>query len=278
MTKAPAGHSNAWSLYDSADGGRGLLASLYFGDGVAGLRGLDHDPDTGEICPQVDHVICDPPYEAEAHTKSRRTRTRGGGPGVENYAIDFDAITEEDRLALGEAIRSSCRGWSLVFCQVEAVAAWRDAIGADRYMRTCAWVKPDSTPQLTGDRPGMGFESIVCHWHGVGKPHWYAGGKRGVYTHRTNEHNGGKEHPTQKPLSLMRELVVDFTASGDLIADPYTGSGTTGLACLHPHRDCAYLSSFRRFVGWENKPHHFDTARRRLQGRPRSIAGQKELF
>lgn len=286
MPDAPAKSlATRWTLHAS-NGPRDAMADLVLGDGIAGLANLDHDSETGEIQTQVDHVIADPPYEKEAHTRARRTRQRGGGPLSENYEIPFDPISEDERFRFGAAIRAACRGWSIIFCQVEAVGLWREAIGSDRYMRCCAWVKPDSTPQLSGDRPAQGFESFVCHWHGGGRSRWNARGKRGIYTHCTNENAGranaqrgrptGKEHPTQKPLALMRDIVQDFTREGDLVADPFAGAGTTGLACLMP--DQYGIEAPRRFVGWEINAEYFETACRRLASRPRAVKDQEELF
>ena len=109
------------------------------------------------------------------------------------------------------------------------------------YKRTCVWVKPDGMPQLTGDRPGMGYESIVC-MHTEGRSEWNGGGRVGVFTHlsRPAAEQGAvyvkgqqrSDHPTVKPLALMLDLVGLFTSPGDLILDPFAGSGTTGVAAL----------------------------------------------
>jgi DNA modification methylase len=56
----------------------------------------------------------------------------------------------------------------------------------------------------------------------------------------------------------MSELVLDFTQPGDLICDPFMGSGTTGIACVKTHR---------RFVGIERDPKWFDLACRRISDR-----------
>ena len=44
-------------------------------------------------------------------------------------------------------------------------------------------------------------------------------------------------HPTQKPLKLLRELLVRFTKPGATILDPFMGSGTTGVACVQTGRN-----------------------------------------
>jgi len=202
----------------------------------------------------VDHVISDPPYEAEAHTLQRRVK-RGGG--VEEEPLSFVAIDENMRDLCGMQFGRLARRWVLVFCQVEAAMLWRTSLEVRRvpmgvppeslprwrdlgddeglsYLRTCIWVKTDPQPQLTGDRPGMGYESIVTAHSRSQRSKWNGGGTVGVFTHsKVDSENRrlGNQHPTQKPQSLMRELVSKFTDEGDLVLDPFAGSASTLVAC-----------------------------------------------
>jgi site-specific DNA-methyltransferase (adenine-specific) len=204
------------------------------------------------------HCITDPPYEAEAHTRTRRTRAylEGRAPYA---AIDFAPITDVQRRLFA---RLRC-GWIIVFSQVEAIGRYQALFGA-KYKRALTWIKPDSTPQLTGDRPAMGSESIVCAWGQPGRSHWNSAGKRGIYTHLVRD-GETRVHPTQKPLALMRELVRDFTKPGEVILDPFAGSGTTGAACL---------ALGRRFIGIEQDPRYFRMACARLE----AVDRQGQLF
>ncbi len=209
----------------------------------------------------IDHVICDPPYEAEAHTEGRRIKTKGGGGDygeTGGLVLDFDPITEAQRSEAARQFVRLGRRWLIAFCQVEAVAAWRDAFvdaGAS-YRRTCAWLKRDAQPQLSGDRPGMGYESIVCS-HAPGRSRWNGGGKRGVYesARASTIESRPALHMTEKPLPLMESLIRDFTDPGDLILDPFAGSGTTGVAAIRLGR---------RFIGWERDPKYHAIALKRL--------------
>ena len=115
--------------------------TLNLGDCLDPVSGLASLPDQS-----VDHVICDPPYEAEAHTLQRRVK-RGGGT-MEVEPLCFSPMTEGDRDATAAAIARIARRWILVFCQVEASQAWirsLEAAGAT-YKRTCIWVKPHGMP------------------------------------------------------------------------------------------------------------------------------------
>ena len=227
----------------------------------------------------VAHVITDPPYEAEAHTKHRTTRGVLEGRAPENSAaLDFEPLTEVIRTqSASEFARLSC-GWVLAFCQIEAVGAWRAALvaGGARWCRGQVWVKPDSSPQFTGDRPGCGHESIATAWAGGGRSRWNGGGRRGVYVYGVGVYGGEPNpHPTTKPLSLMLELVELFTDSDDVVLDPFAGSGTTGVACLRLGR---------RFIGIERDEKYAAVARERLEAESRGLslrdarAGQISIF
>jgi DNA modification methylase len=200
-------------------------------------------------------VITDPPYEAECHTSHRLVARAGGKLEVE--PLTFPPITEEQRSESSRQMARLARRWILVFCQVEAAMKWRAALEAAgaTYKRTCLWVKPDGKPQYSGDRPGIGYESIIA-CHAPGRSRWNGGGSHGVFI----VNKGGDErtgHQTQKPLALMDVLVRLFSDPGELILDPFAGSGTTGVAALRLGR---------RFVGWEMNPEYAAITRKRLAG------------
>src|SRR5262245_39819475 len=227
--------------------------NIHVGDCLAGLAELDSA--------SVDVVITDPPYEAEAHTSERLVARAGGRLAVE--PITFPPITEEQRCESSRQMARLARRWILVFCQVEAAMKWRAALEAAGavYKRTCIWVKPDGKPQYSGDRPGIGYESIVA-CHAPGRSTWNGGGSHGVFV----VNKGGDPrtgHQTQKPLALMEVLVRLFSNPGELVLDPFAGSGTTGVAAIRLGR---------RFLGWEMNPDYASIARKRLTAAREQLA------
>ncbi len=64
-----------------------------------------------------------------------------------------------------------------------------------------------------------------------------------------------KEHPTQKPIALMKWIINNYTQPGSTILDPFMGSGTTGVACAQTGRN---------FIGIEIDPGYFEIAQRRI--------------
>ncbi len=70
------------------------------------------------------------------------------------------------------------------------------------------------------------------------------------------------KHPTQKPIELLKRVVLASTRKGDKILDPFTGSSTTGLA--------AYLYG-RKFVGIDNEKKYLDLSIKRFEELDRNL-------
>jgi site-specific DNA-methyltransferase (adenine-specific) len=207
----------------------------------------------------VDLVLTDPPYESEAHTLQRRVQHEKSsgqyGRAVRVEEIPFAPMDSSTRFGVSLLIGAVTTRWAIVFCQVEAAMLWRDALeaGGMVYRRTGVWIKPDGMPQYSGDKPGMGYESIVFAHH-QGRSVWNGGGRHGVFTFNKGE-GGPAPHPTTKPVLLMRELVGLFSNEGDLILDPFIGSGTTLVAAKQLGR---------RAIGIEIEEKYCEIAVRRL--------------
>jgi site-specific DNA-methyltransferase (adenine-specific) len=203
----------------------------------------------------VDHIITDPPYEAVMQSKWGVLSKQAPSSHVRHESIGFDAI-DEVRDDVAAAICKASEGWSVIFCMAEGVRAWRDALEAAgaKYKRAMVWIKPDAMPQFNGQGPSVGHEMMVSAWHGKGHSRWNGGGRPGTFTFNKNT-PGGSEHPTQKPLPLLQELVQLFSFPGDLVCDPFLGSGTCGIAAVR---------AGRRFVGIEINEKHFDLSCRRI--------------
>jgi site-specific DNA-methyltransferase (adenine-specific) len=77
-----------------------------------------------------------------------------------------------------------------------------------------------------------------------------------IFRKRPMNMDGGKLHPTQKPIELIRWCFHQLPEGCKSIADPFMGSGTTGVACVR---------TGRRFIGIEKEPKYFDIAVRRIE-------------
>lgn len=245
--------------------------TLHLGDCLDPVTGLASLPDKS-----VDHVITDPPYDEHTHKAGRRGETtfsgdagNGGASLSRARALGFDALKPEQMIELGAQFARISKRWIAVFCSIEMIGdsakdngcGWRASLERSglQYIRTAAWHKLGSTPQFTGDRPAQAIEAVVLA-HPRGRKRWNGGGKHGFYEFPIVLNRGSatpRLHTTQKPLELMLSIVEDFTDPGDVVLDPFSGSGTTGLACRILGRD---------FIGWERDVSYHGIATRRMSG------------
>jgi hypothetical protein len=220
--------------------------------------------DCREVLPQlelVDHLIMDPPYSSDVYLRASAVYTKAGsgtpkrmglseskrrGGALQKMANGDIGVMDQ---ALMNVIRDwvadeHVRRWVVVFSDIESCHLWRETLTAPyynesagaqdraalRYARTGLWVKYDAMPQMSGDRPAVGFEPCtIAHAHGPMR--WNGGGKPALWTHNTSKgHSRPQGHPCPKPEPLMRELLMDFTDEGETVLDPFAGSGTTGVA------------------------------------------------
>ena len=74
-------------------------------------------------------------------------------------------------------------------------------------------------------------------------------------------------HPTIKPLELVERHLLHSSKKGDVILDPFVGSGTTALACKHLNR---------QYIGFEIDERYYNIAKDRLEGI--NAKGEMNLF
>jgi modification methylase len=72
---------------------------------------------------------------------------------------------------------------------------------------------------------------------------------------RLKDEDGGKAHSTQKPESLLHRVIVSSTKPGDVVLDPFFGSGTTGAVAKRLGR---------QFIGIERDSNYVKVARKRI--------------
>jgi site-specific DNA-methyltransferase (adenine-specific) len=212
----------------------------------------------------VDAVICDPPYGAKTHdthtataTSSRATGLYKGvpvGSKATRRALNYTAWTAGDVVEFVSSWAPRCRGWMVAMTSHDLCEAYTDAMeAAGRYVfAPLPFFSPGSRIRLSGDGPS----SWTC-WIVVSRPRSMPYAKWGTLP-------GGYAGPSPscevvggKPMWLMQALVRDYTRPGDLVCDPFVGSGTTAVAAL---------SEGRRFIGAEAMPEHHAIATRRLAG------------
>ncbi len=233
----------------------------------------------GLAAKSVDHVITDPPYQQRTSDNARSAPDGEGGESLsESRAfIDFAGVDGLEGWIARESVRVASR-WVVIWSAMEQIGAYSVA-DPKAWVRASVWLRTNSAPQFTGDRPGQACEAINI-LHRPGKKRWNLGGICWAPVGPTinsigDNARGTLNHPTPKPLWLMLECLEAFTDPGDLVLDPFCGSGTTGVACIRLGR---------RFIGIEKDAKYAQVARDRLAAESRGLtlsaarAGQTSIF
>lgn len=149
----------------------------------------------------------------------------------------------ENQPALG-LYRAHCKGNIVLFCD----ARQRPFTENKNPDEVLFWQKPMCTKWST-KRCNRFIEEILVF---KGKPpvfnpiHWSS--MTGIFT---DGFISKSDHPFAKPLSMMEKLVLMYSNPGDLVFDPFCGSGTVGIACK---------KHGRRYVGCEIDKKFFQMA------------------
>lgn len=185
-----------------------------------------------------DVLVCDPPYSEHVHAAATSCGTPGARPakdgalkGAAHRDLGFEHLADDLRAWTCRAAARAAR-WSVIFTDTESVGDWQTGLeeAGATYIRAIPWVRW-SMPQLSGDRPPQGHEMVVIAWgRQPGKKSWNGPGNLTHFAHTCMR--GKEKHKAQKPLDLMLDLVEFFSNPGELICDPFSGSGTTMVAAL----------------------------------------------
>jgi DNA modification methylase len=110
------------------------------------------------------------------------------------------------------------------------------------YCQMLIWLK--NQPVMSRKDYLSMYELIAYGWFGKHKME-RSKSKNVIYYPRPSK---SKLHPTQKPIGLLRRIIPDATTRGDVVYDPFLGSGSTAIACEHLKRICIGIEIDRDYV------------------------------
>lgn len=239
--------------------------SIYEGDSFRLLKGV---PDNS-----VDMVFADPPYFL---SNGGLTCKSGRMARVDKGSWDKSKGVEEDfqfqMRWLSECRRVLKPTGSIWVCGtrhiIYAAGFAMQRLGF-KLLNDITWFKRNPPPNLSCRYFTHATETILWARKSEKARHHFNyevmkalnGGKQmqslwTIMSPRKAEKSHGR-HPTQKPLELLERIVLASTMPGDIVLDPFAGSGTTGLAAVRHSR---------RFVGIELSDEYVDLAVRRYLG------------
>ncbi len=219
--------------------------------------------------PNVDLVLTDPPYSDKTHNNAKSNRGTGSGAkAIDFSAIDFSAIDFSAIDFMLTQCSKICDGWLV------ANMDWRHIALLEFHpheyfelVRFGVWVKTNPMPQISADRPANGWDGIAYLFPRRKKKVWNGGGSHGNWIGPVVT-NG--DHSTGKPVGMLSSWVEKFSPKGpSTVADPFMGSGTTGVACANLGKT---------FYGIEREQKYFDIACERIYNayRQNTLFGKHE--
>ena len=230
------------------------------------LEGMKYIPDGS-----IDAIICDLPYGTTANKW--------------DSVIPFEPLWEQYKRII------KTRGAVVLFCQQPFTSAVVMS-NPKLFKYEWIWMKEQGTGILNSHYAPMKIHENICVFSSAaaapsstgnnmvynpqmtsGTPYRCVGGKNGSSygkTHNVMVDNNGERypidivrfqrdpdtfHPTQKPVDLLRYLVLTYTNEGDTVLDNCMGSGTTAIACLREHR---------HFIGFEMDTEYYQKSLSRI--------------
>ncbi|HBB56087.1 MAG TPA: modification methylase [Hyphomonadaceae bacterium] len=246
------------------------LNEIIAGDCVENLRALPEG--FADLC------FADPPYNLQLQgelTRPDQSRVDGVDDAWDQFAdfASYDAFTR----AWGEVVRRALKPDGAIWVigsyhNIFRVGAILQDLGF-WLLNDIVWRKTNPMPNFRGARFQNAHETLI--WAGRSKdsrPTFnYDAMKafnddlqmRSDWTiplctgpERLKDVDGKKLHPTQKPEALLQRVLLATTRPGDIVIDPFFGSGTTGAAAKRLGR---------RFIGFERDESYIAAARARVK-------------
>ena len=198
----------------------------------------------------VDMILTDPPYGMSFQSDYRKIKyEKIKGDSSLDWLDDF--VDEIYRVSKPNTAH-------YVFCSFHHIDKFKQAIERKfKIKNILTWVKNNkSMGDLKGDfAPKTEF---IIFFH---KGRKLINGKRDPNVLEFKK-TRNELHPTQKPVDMTEYLIGKFSDEGDLILDPFMGSGTTAIACLNTNRN---------FIGFELDKGYFDIANERVDRHKREL-------
>lgn len=203
----------------------------------------------------IDLVITDPPYIVT---------TRGGGIVTRNNIESFKEIefisNGYNEAILPELVRVMKRINIYIFCSHAQILPTLKLFvdGYNCNYTLISWHKTSVAPFCNNNY--LKDTEICFHFRERGVPIYGDCQTKKTYyvTNEGRKDKGWWEHPTIKPLRIIRNFIINSSLENETVLDPFMGSGTTGAAAVETGRN---------FIGMEIDPKYFSIAKKRIDAK-----------
>ncbi len=242
------------------------------------IQGINYEVLEELPAKSVDLIFADPPYNLQLKNELYRpNQTKVNGVFDEwdkyNSIKSYDEFTRKWLSACKRVLKDTGTIWVIgSYHNIYRVGAIMQDLGF-WFLNDIVWIKTNPMPNFKGTRFNNAHETML--WASVEKEakytfhyktmkafnddlqmrsDWYipiCSGKERV------KHNGEKAHSTQKPAELLLRIILSTSNVGDIILDPFFGSGTTGAVAKKMGRN---------FIGIEKEEFYVKIAKERIEG------------
>ncbi len=234
----------------------------------------------------IDLIFADPPYNLQLQNDLHRPNMTKVD-AVNDHWDKFESMSAYDEFtrqwlnACKRVLKSTGTIWVIgsyhnifrVGTIIQDLGFW--------ILNDVVWVKTNPMPNFRGVRFTNAHETLI--WASTGKGAKYTFNHQAMKglnegkqmrsdwwflslatgAERVKDDNGDKAHSTQKPESLLYRVILSSSNPGDIVLDPFFGSGTTGAVAKRLHRN---------WIGLEREKKYIEIAQKRID------AIQPELF
>ena len=260
-----------------------LLNKIIKGDCITALRKIEEE--------SVDLVFADPPYNLQLGGELFRpnnTKVDGVDDVWDKFETfrEYDEFTEDWLRECKRVLKPNGTLWVIgSYHNIYRVGSVLQDLGF-WILNDIVWVKSNPMPNFRGTRFNNAHETLL----------WVSKDKSAKFTfnyktmkafnddkqmrsdwfipicsgrERIKTKSGEKAHSTQKPEELLKRIIVSTSKPGDLVLDPFCGSGTTGAVAKMLNRD---------FVGIEKEEKYITVAKERIKKVRRYDVEYTEVF
>jgi DNA modification methylase len=233
------------------------LNKIYNMDCLEGMKRIEDK--------SIDMILADPPYNIARDNNF----TTMGRKGIDfgEWDKEFDQFTW-----LNEIPRILHKNGSVIIFNdwknIGEIAKHCESIGLI-IKDMLRWEKTNPMPRNRDRRYVTDFECAI--WLTNKNAKWTFNRLSDTYQRPMFKYGivSGKEktiHPTQKPIKLIEELMLIHSNEGDIILDPFMGSGTTAIACINTNRN---------YIGFELDETYFEVAQKRIKKHLEHLGGKQ---
>ena len=199
----------------------------------------------------VDMIVTDPPYKVT----SRGGYTSAGGMMLDE-SMRKGTVFKENSITIEQWLPELFRplkeqGHCYIMCNNKNLHPFLDAVRESDFnlVKTMVWAKDNKIMS-------QAYMSQVEFILFLRKGKFRKINNCGSSDLLRFDNVRGKSHPTEKPVDLISHLIENSCGEGDIVLDPFMGTGSSGVACKNLNRN---------FIGIELDKDYFEIAKKRIE-------------